>query len=280
MMKEAASLAFDFAALDGLAFAATRGRLDGRPLPVMTAKEIGPVFELVRLANGGLLPAPHTASFLSLGTLDPMLQALHSERTQWICPQSRMRGFLRMAQSFFRNETIWTSFGLAAQQAATAAGFPKKIAAQLTAALGEFHSNVYEHSRAPGTGVIAFQAQRSQFEFVVSDHGIGVLESLRSDPDYVDLNDYGEALRLILTDGISRFGTNSGRGHGFRPLFTGLSNLNGALRFRSGDHALLIDGRSPSLITARVSQKPMLQGFFVSVICDHSVLIKAGGVPG
>jgi anti-sigma regulatory factor (Ser/Thr protein kinase) len=196
------------------------------------------------------------------------MRALVSGTTQWICPHSRMTGFLRTAPMLPQDETNWIRFGLATQQAATTAGFPRKVAAQLAAALGEFNSNVYEHSNASGTGIIAFHARPGRFEFVVSDRGIGVLRSLRSGPDYPNLTDHGEALRLTLTDGVSRFGANSGRGRGLRPLFIGLANLNGALRFRSGDHALLIDGRGPSLMTARPTQKAPLQGFLVSVSCE------------
>ena len=202
-----------------------------------------------------------------LDGLTPMVQALDSGRVKWVCPHSQLVGFLRTTMSLPKDETMWTGFGLSAQQAATGAGFPKRIAAQLVAAIGELRSNIYEHSQALGTGIVAYRAHRGQFELAVSDSGIGVLESLRSAPDHVALRDYGEALRLTLTSGISRFGPNAGRGHGFRPLFVGLANLNGALRFRSGDHALLIDGRNPSLTTARSAQKTALQGFVVSVSC-------------
>ena len=95
------------------------------------------------------------------------------------------------------------SLRLGSQQAAIVAGFQRKIAAQLTAALGEFHSNVYEHSDASGTGIVAFHTRPGRFEFVVSDRGIGVLRSLRSGPDYPNLTDHGEALRLTLTDRVS-----------------------------------------------------------------------------
>ena len=73
------------------------------------------------------------------------------------------------------------------------AGFPRKIAAQLAAAIGELYSNIYEHCGAPGTGLIAFRAQSNRFEFAVADRGIGVLESLRTCGDYTALSDPGEA---------------------------------------------------------------------------------------
>jgi hypothetical protein len=71
-------------------------------------------------------------------------------------------------------------------------------------------------------------------------------------PQHAALGDHSKALQSALTDGISRFGSDTGRGHGFRPIFLGLANLRGSLRFRSGDHALVIDGTSPSLMTAKL----------------------------
>lgn len=265
-MTEPTPDTLDFAALDGLAFAAERGRLDGHPIPAFTAREIGPLFELSQLSAHGLLPAPQSAAFLTLDGLGPLVHAMQGDTGQWVAPGAASMGFLR-TRTVPPADTVWTGFGLAAQKAATASGFPRKIAAQLAAALGELHSNIYEHAQAPDTGVIAFRAESGRFEFVVADHGIGVLESLRSAAAYAQLDDHGEALRLTLTDGVSRYGPDTGRGHGFRPLFIGLANLNGALRFRSGDHALLIDGQNPSLMTARAAQKPAMQGFLIAVSC-------------
>jgi hypothetical protein len=81
------------------------------------------------------------------------------------------------------------------------------------------------------------------------------------------LVDHGDALKLALQDGVTRFGSSEDRGHGFRPLFTGLANLNGALRFRSGDHALTIDGYQPIALRSRIARKVTVDGFFVSVRC-------------
>jgi hypothetical protein len=76
-------------------------------------------------------------------------------------------------------------------------------------------------------------------------------------------------MEAALTEGTSRFGSESGHGYGFRPLFVGLANLKGSLRFRSGDHALLMDGTSPSLTTAQLAQKPPIDGFFASIAIMH-----------
>ena len=161
----------------------------------------------------------------------------------------------------------WTAFLVQAQRAAGTSGFPQKIAAQLMGAMGELQGNIYEHSEAARTGLIAFQATPGRFEFVVSDKRVGILASLKSCPDYASLNDHGEALKWALQDGNSRYGVAAGRGMGFRPLFIGLANLNGPLRFRSVDHALTIDGHSPTLMMAKLAQKPHIRGLIASVSC-------------
>ncbi|MEC9356789.1 MAG: hypothetical protein VX836_02835 [Pseudomonadota bacterium] len=259
----------DFSVLDGLAFAAERGRLDAERVPRLEARGIGPLLELHHLAGTKLLPKPEAAPWIALGTLDSFALALNSPmlHRQWICPHTRSRGFQRTLIPP-GDTTAWTGFTLRVQQAAAGAGFPRAIAAQLAATVGELSSNIYEHSHAAETGVVAFQVHTGRFELVVCDLGIGVCDSLRSAGEYRHLTDDGEALRLALSDGTSRFGTLSGRGHGFRPIFIGLANLNGALRFRSGDHGLLMDGRNPALVSARIAQKPKIGGFFASITCE------------
>jgi hypothetical protein len=259
---------FDFSALDGLAFAAERGRLNGRTPPRMTAVSLGPVVEMSHLAKAGVLPAPDKADWLRLDGLAVLYRMVLGGRFQWICPDGRRIGFLRTRRQRPDDYEESLGFCLATRQAAAMAGFPARVAQQLAAAIGELHSNIYEHSGASGTGLIAFRAGVSSFEFVVSDRGIGVLETLRTCPIYSQLADHGNALILALTDGVSRYGPNTGHGFGFRPIFNGLANLKGLLRFRSGDHALTLDGTGLSLITAKPAQKTAISGFIVSVTCE------------
>ena len=255
----------DFATLDGLAFAAERGRLAGSEVERAVARDLGPLIEMSHLASAGLLPKPSDAPWLELDGVGDFRRALASGQTRWVCPFHRNIGFLRTVA--VRDEICWTNFGVAAQKAATAAGFAKGIAAQLVGAIGEMYSNIYEHSDAAKTGLIAFMARGGSFEFVATDRGKGVLDSLRTCSAYAGLDDHGEALRLTLTDGVSRHGSGTGRGRGFRPLFIGIANLNGSLRFRSGDHALVINGHNPSLVAAKLAQKPKIGGFLASVRC-------------
>ena len=259
----------NFDVVDDLAFAAERGRLCINRIAELVAREVGPVVELELLSGTGSLPSPYSSTWLSLDGLATLGRALETKETQWICPRSRMSGVLRTGCLLVRRATtIWTAFAVAAQSAATMVGFHRIIAAQLAATIDELCSNIFEHSESPDTGLIVFHAQQRRFDFVVADHGIGVLKSLRSGEEYAGLDDHGQALQLALSHGVSRHGRDSQRGFGFRGLFVGLANLNGRLRFRSGDHALLIDGRSPTLMNAKTAQKADIPGFFVSVSCE------------
>jgi hypothetical protein len=258
-----------FAEVDDLAFAAERGRLQGKAATsVFVPAELGPLIELAKLSANGPLPPVKDNPWIALDAYSAFYNAMISGRNQWFCPNGHRLGFIRTTWDPCGDDTQWTAFLLQAQRAAVAGGFPGKIASQLVGAIGELQSNIYEHSEAVRTGLIAFQATRGNFEFVVSDKGIGILASLRSCPDYTSLNDHGEALSCALQDGNSRHGKAAGRGMGFRQIFIGLANLNGALRFRSGNHTLTIDGRSPTLMTAKLAQKPHIRGFVASVSCS------------
>lgn len=258
---------FTFAVLDDFCFAATRDRL--RPLPdgAYRLHRLGPVLELARLsASGLLLPPPSRANWLTLDDAAGLGAALGEGRTIWECRESHI-GLLRMRSARPEDEKEEITFKLGAQRAAHAVGFPRKLAAQLVGAFEEIQGNVYDHSGAPGSGLAAYRATARQFEFVVSDGGIGVLNSLRSCDDYAQLEDHAEALCLMLKDGVSRYGKGSGHGGGFRPLFQGLANLNGELRFRSGDQALTIEGVNPGRIPTKTSEKPPIKGLVASVTC-------------
>jgi anti-sigma regulatory factor (Ser/Thr protein kinase) len=165
------------------------------------------------------------------------------------------------------DQTHWVAFCRKAQEAAELS-LPKPIAQGLIGAMREIEENVHLHSERSQDGIVGYRGTEQEFEFVIADSGIGILNSLRTSPDYAHLSDAGSAIKTALSDGESRLRYASpGRGFGFRDLFVGLANLNGELRFRSGDHALTIDGTSPSLITARLSQKVEIPGFLAGVVC-------------
>lgn len=254
-----------FTAVDGIAFAAQKGRLKLPPSRLFSIGDIGPLLELHHLSADGVLPTFEGLLDVVPPPVKELLDALQRRRS-WSCSSTKRIGFFRTSDSesdrlgFYR-------FCMAAQKAAVEVGFSKLVAGQLVAAVGEMVDNIYLHSTLPESGLVAFKARPGYFEFAVLDRGVGILRSLQQSSDYAQLADHGDALQTALTDGCSRFGAESNHGHGFRPLFIGLSNLNGALRFRSGDHALIIDGRNPISIPWAKVAKPSISGFSAFVSC-------------
>jgi hypothetical protein len=257
-----------FTAVDELGFAVASGQLVLKNLPARyVVTRLGPLFELLSFVEGRRLPLELIQNWLVPNGAERMLAAWHASSERWTSRDGRL-GFIRTHRTGPNADTFMTAFLMNAKKAARdVSELPETTAGQLAAAMEEMENNIHEHSDAPDSGIAAFRAMPGVFEFIVADRGIGILESLRTCPDFSGLNDHGKALQSALDDGTSRFGKSAGRGHGFRPIFLGLMNLFGSLRFRSGDHALIMDGTTPTLSTAQLAQKPPIDGFFASVIC-------------
>ena len=261
-MNSVVARSLDFSAVDDLAFAAERRRLDVTMLPyTIECGRLGPLLELHQLTRTGGGPASLRGDWLDASAFDGLGRAIISTSARWV-RQDEHLGLLKTASDVA--ETEWIAFAMSAKRAAVGSGLSSDWAAQMVAAIGEFRSNIIEHSGAPETGLVAFCASPGLFEFVASDLGVGLVATLREAPEYKNLSDSCEALRLALTDGASRFGFDHGRGYGFRPLFTGLANRQASLRFRTGTGALTIDGTTPSLVRAQMGRKAKIGGFFMS----------------
>ena len=148
-----------------------------------------------------------------------------------------------------------------AKRAAKLAGLANDVAGKSIAAISELLNNISEHSGALGSGYITFEATPGRFDFVVADHGVGALESLKRNPDYSTLHDSGTAIELALSDGVSRH-QEKGRGLGFRPLLVGLANMCDSIRFRSDDHSREYTRPVSGEIEAQTLEKAPLKGFF------------------
>src|SRR5437763_1391329 len=85
MSSRPAQAALNFAALDGLAFAAGRGRLDAiAPETKYAVGPIGPLMELRQFSIDGLLPHPDKAAWLDLRATASFEAALRAGRQQWV----------------------------------------------------------------------------------------------------------------------------------------------------------------------------------------------------
>lgn len=260
-------LTYEF--LDDLALAAARGR--GNPeahLRSRQARRIGPLLELLALHRSATLPMEALPRSETGQVLARATSVTQSGQGHHVSGATHVGFVLTNRNPEAEDQARWIAFCRKAQEAAELS-LPKPVAQGLIGAMREIEENVHLHSDRAFDGIVGYRGTAADFEFAVADGGIGLLNSLRKSPDYAQVSDAGSAIKTALADGQSRLlHTNSARGYGFHDLFVGLANLNGELRFRSGDHALTIDGTSPSLVTARLSQKAEISGFLASVVCN------------
>lgn len=265
------TIEFGFEQLDELAFVAThRGSLE-IPASQLVARNLGTVIELQWLLQAGIaLPQlSDLADTRRVRLVDAITRGQRRVTFEGDAARSRL------ISCYWANDEDpddWYDFCGSLQKAASLVGLPLRNAQELVAATREMVANIFDHSGASASGIAGFSAIDNELEIVVADCGVGVLQSLQTSSEFSSLRDSGEALQIALADGTSRFGTLSGHGGGFRDLFRGLLNLSSTLRFRSGDHALLINGISPGLRAGRVSQKVWLPGFIISIVCNTQFL--------
>ena len=265
--------ALDFALLDDLALARERrGATVLSHLGRVGINRLGPLVELCMLDR----MRPTEPAALDALPAAPTLTLLKQAVPDRSDPAGRYGGDLLgkfgaigTNRNPLAEDTVeWVQFCRKAQEAAEFTGLPKLLAQGLVGSIRELEDNVHRHSQRAQDGILAFRGTSDEFEFVIADSGIGVLQGLREVPRYAHITDAGTALKTALSDGQSRLlDEDPGRGFGFHDLFVSLANLNGELRFRSDDHALTIDGSGPALPQARLAQKARLQGFVISIVC-------------
>lgn len=260
-----------FSEIDGLSFAAAAEHLNAAQLPGHYVPNcLGPLLELLYLVAGGQMPSVVVRRCLAPNGARHLIAALDDDRERWLSGDRRL-GFIRTLRSGPLAGNCLTEFLMSARRAARdVSRLPGPAPVQLVAAMEELENNIHEHSEASDTGILAFRAAPDVFEFVAADRGIGIMESLRRCPEFAAMTDHGRAMEEALADGTSRFGSDGGRGLGFRSIFLGLLYLYGSLRFRTGDHTLTMDGNGPKPSSAQLAQKPAIKGFFASVLCRNT----------
>lgn len=142
-------------------------------------------------------------------------------------------------------------------------GFSHTLAASLTGAAGEIIDNVFQHSQTELPGLFGYQLSRRKVTFCVADLGIGVLKSLRQNPQYRHLMTSMDALQTAIAPGVSRFDAG---GYGFSTLLRSVAELWGKTRLRSGEAVLVFD-RETEERRKMHSYLPPFLGVQVSAIC-------------
>ena len=155
--------------VDGLAFAAARGKLDESKLPATYMPQcLGPLLELLHLSAGGRMPRP--GNRLAPNGAAPMIAALDQGRESWIVPLDQYAGFIRAIRRGPDGDNRLTGFLMKAKRAGQdVSGLPAAVSGQLVAAMEELENNIHEHADAPETGMLAYRAEPAAFEFVVAD---------------------------------------------------------------------------------------------------------------
>lgn len=256
----------DFAVADDILQEATKELLIGHgPIIVERSGRIGPLVEmaLAKIYH----PRQYQSVVINSGFSKDLGAALHSGKSFGGAFKDQAGAFpLGLDNPVLQSESGWDQWTVHAENIAKSQGINPKLVSGLLGALGELQDNIYEHSEAPQTGVVAYAVTSSSFEFVVADRGVGVLQTLRQNPLYAGIQDAGAALQQVIKKDVSRFPSEMGRGQGFNQLFRALVGQNAELRFRSGDHALTLRPTDDALHGAAVlAQVAPLIGLSISV---------------
>lgn len=148
--------------------------------------------------------------------------------------------------------------------ALVAAGALSPFAHGVVGALNEMASNAVEHAQSPAPPVSTFEVLPDRWSFSVTDVGIGVLTSLKSNPKYETLKNEVTALQTTVMDGVSST-ARAGRGFGFTLVFRSLADRACTIRFRTTGALATWEGVSPAAQHLSLSPMPQRAGFHVAV---------------
>lgn len=111
----------------------------------------------------------------------------------------------------------------------------------------EVLDNVLTHSeRRCGTAIMRYLPEASKIQILVADDGIGVMNSLRTNPMYAEISEV-DAVRDCIADGVT-----DGKGMGFGLYSTArlIKNVGITLEIHSGCSKLVYDGDEMSVVEA------------------------------
>jgi anti-sigma regulatory factor (Ser/Thr protein kinase) len=154
-------------------------------------------------------------------------------------------------------------FALAVGRYAQEAGMPNGASRLLKGAFAELIGNVSEHAGDNANGIAAYGLRSNEMWLAVADTGQGVVRGyLASAPDLAGL-DAATALGWAVVEHRSRF-RESGRGTGFSTVMRAMLTLDAALRVRSDDASIEIEGASSGANWV-IRDQDSLGGFVVSL---------------
>lgn len=154
-------------------------------------------------------------------------------------------------------------FALAVGRYAQEAGMPDGASRLLKGAFAELIGNVSEHAGDNANGIAAYDLRSNEMWLAVADTGQGVVRGyVSSTPDLAGL-EAATALGWAVVEHRSRL-SETGRGTGFSTVMRAMLTLDAALRVRSDDASIEIEGSS-SGANWIVRDQDSLSGFVVSL---------------
>ena len=111
----------------------------------------------------------------------------------------------------------------------------------------EVLDNVLTHSeRKCGTAIMRYLPEANKIQILVADDGIGVMSSLRTNPEYANISE-GDAVKYCIADGVT-----DGKGMGFGLYSTArlIKNVGITLDIHSGNSKLVYDGDAMNVVEA------------------------------
>ena len=154
-------------------------------------------------------------------------------------------------------------FAMVAGRCAQEAGMPDGAARLIKGAFAELIGNVSEHAGDNTNGIAVYDLSRNAMWLAVADAGQGIVRGYVSNaPEIADL-EAATALGWAVVDHRSRF-CEPGRGTGFSTVMRAMLTLDAALRVRSDDASIEIEGVSSGSNWV-VRDQDMFTGFVVSL---------------
>lgn len=248
----------DFAASDRITLRCSKiqgcTEVDARTL------HLGPSIELLTFRRRSLPPG---AELKLLGNGTPLsiaLKAMPSD-TAWAYRTSGSIGALRVQAGRPSNadDIVQQQFLMDIRKRLELEGVPKSSAQALTGAAGELIDNIGQHAGPQGEALAAFDITQGSFWLAVGDSGVGALATYSA---MREVQSARQALEVAVVEHRSSTG-DPARGLGFRRVLGALRSMDAALRVRSGDASLEIEGTGGSGNWMSREQQH-LRGFVVS----------------
>ena len=225
-----------------------------------SAVALGPLVELLTFRRRSV-PANSELKLSGNGThLSIALKAMHADAA-WAYQTSGAVGALRLQPGRPSNDDdiVQQQFLMDIRKRLEIDGVSKSSCQALTGAAGELIDNIGQHAGPQGEALAAFEISAGSFWLTVGDSGVGALATYAA---MQDVQTARQAMEAAVIAHRSSTG-DPARGLGFQQVLNALRSMDAALRVRSGDASLEIEGAGGSGSWMSREQQH-LQGFVVS----------------